>query len=458
MPIRNIWRLGVFGVSQALSPNKWAATIWRLPNFKALDGPMPQLAALERLGYSPAKLAEPITMQKNWTGDIVVTGHGVSAIVTALALSASGFQVALAGRIEILAPQNDDQLWQSVVALSASAKALLARLGVLDHLAHAPNPIWRMALTVPDAEADAANFAADQQAGDAALAYVFSRADLAQACAATLRASPAIFCCDGLASWSNGVGEIEAEGGVLRAAFCVDAVGRGSHLRAAAGIDTLEHAYDQAALVCYLDLVAPHDHEAVQVFTGFGPLALLPLPAPHRVALVWSLARAQAEALKAVEAPLLQQMIYEQSGVAVSAIGTRALQPLSSLLASQFHRQDLVLLGESAHVVHPLAGQGLNLTLRDSASLAFHAARARDLGLSPTALMADYGRERRADAATMLALTHLISARFTQEVVAQAALASAGHLAQGDPRFANLILELADHGVSAPPPLMRATI
>jgi ubiquinone biosynthesis UbiH/UbiF/VisC/COQ6 family hydroxylase len=417
---------------------------------------MPPLAALGRLGYSPAKLARHIMMQKKWTGDIVVAGNGVSAIVTALALSAHDFKVALAGRINVLPPQNDDEFWQSVVALSASAKALLARLGVLDRLLQPPSPIWQMALAVPDALADAVNFAADQQAGDAALAYVFSRADLAQACVASLRDSSAIFCCDDLASWSNGVGEIKTEGGVLQAELCIDAVGRNSHLRAAAGIDALAQHYEQSALVCYLDLAAPHDNEAVQIFTALGPLALLPLPASHRVALVWSVAQAQAEALKAVEVSLFQQIVYEQSGVAVSDIGMRALQPLSSLLAGQFHQQDLALLGESAHVVHPLAGQGLNLTLRDSASVAFYAARARDLGLSLSALLADYGQERRADAAAMLALTHFISERFTQRPIAQAALMSAGHLVQGDPRFANLILAHADHGISAPPPLMRA--
>ncbi len=414
------------------------------------------LAAHKSLGYSSATVSGRDQMQKLWNGDIVVAGNGVSAIVTALAFSEQDFTVALAGRIDRSPPAKDDaDLWQSVVALSASATAMLDRLGIVARLKHPPSPIWRMALAVPEATTEAALFAADQQAGAPALASVYSRADLMQACVARLNETPDISCFDGLAAWSNGAGQIEKNGGTVSAALCIDAIGRGSHLRAAAGIDSFEHAYDQAAIICDLELAAPHDNEALQIFTALGPLALLPLPAKHRVALVWSVTRAQAEALKAVDAPLFRQMIVEHSGVEIAGVGDRAIQPLRSLLAAHFYHDDLALIGESAHIVHPLAGQGLNLTLRDSACLAHKAATARDLGLPPAALLADYGQERRADAAAMLALTHFISAQFTNAPLAQAALASAGHLA-GDPRFANLILGQADHGLSDPPPLMRA--
>lgn len=396
-------------------------------------------------------------MQTEWDGDILVAGRGVSAMLTALALSSADFSVALgAGELELPEkPQNDDAMWQSVVALSPSAHAMLLRLGITPFLTHVPSPIWRMSLSVPHRRIDAANFAADPSGGQEPLAYVYSRADLAYACATLLFQTSAITRIGALEAWSKGIGQLSNTHAVVKAKLCVDALGHNSQLRDAAKIATNGKSYDQGAVICYLDLEAPHDHEAVQIFTPMGPLAILPLPGPRRAALVWSVPKAKAEALRRLDAGLFQQAILEMTGVEIVAIGKRAIQPLRYMLAEQFYDDDLVLIGESAHVVHPLAGQGLNLTIRDIAVFTHQVEKARDLGLPLTALLADFARDRRADAAAMLALTHVISKIFGNTNIAEAALATADSLSMRDPRIANLLLGQADHGLSQPAPLMQ---
>lgn len=234
----------------------------------------------------------------------------------------------------------------------------------------------------------------------------------------------------------------------------------------------LRHDYKAAALVCALEGPTPHGGKAVQLFLPDGPLALLPLPDPYQRALIWSLPEARAAALQKVSQDIfcheLAKATQDHIG-ALTPIGPRATQKLSLALAETYCDERLCLLGEGAHIIHPLAGQGFNLALRDAAQLADALFEARRLGLGfdgPHVLQ-DYQAARRADGGAMAATTHLLAEVFTAPLmrplagpvarpVARLGLALTGRWARRSPKLTALFRAQANGGTRAAlPRLMR---
>ena len=164
----------------------------------------------------------------------------------------------------------------------------------------------------------------------------------------------------------------------------------------------MHHDYKCAALTAEIALAAPHGQVARQIFLPDGPLALLPLPKPDRAALIWSLPARKAQALAACDENLFNgelnaaaRSVFGQ----MHLIGARAQQPLEAQIAEAFIGPRLALVGEAAHVIHPLAGQGMNLTLRDIGALVDTLKNARRLGLEcgDATMLENYASLRRAD-------------------------------------------------------------
>lgn len=188
-----------------------------------------------------------------------------------------------------------------------------------------------------------------------------------------------------------------SDGGALAARLVVGADGAHSPLRAMAGIAVRARPYGQSAVVANFDCERRHDNVARQWFQGGPILALLPLPG-ERVSMVWSLPERRAEALLGSTPEALCREVEQASGGVLgtlSLVGTPRAFPLQRLAARRLSASRLVLIGDAAHVVHPLAGQGANLGLQDARVLAgVLAARAPVEDIGGARILRRYERAR----------------------------------------------------------------
>ncbi|MBE7218723.1 MAG: FAD-dependent monooxygenase [Caulobacteraceae bacterium] len=235
------------------------------------------------------------------------------------------------------------------------------------------------------------------------------------------------------------------DGRALTAPLVVGAEGRRSAVREAAGIGVSRAGYGQTGISATLELERPHGGVARQVFAPGGPLALLPLTG-GRASLVWSAPDAQAQALMAMDAGAFEALLLRRFGEAVgrlSLAGPRRAFPLGVQLADALTGPRTVLAGDAAHAVHPIAGQGLNLGLKDAAALAEVAADARRLGedWGSDAVLERYARWRRFDRAALgvgvdLLARTLSAPRGPLRALGGAALAAAAAVAPARRLFA----------------------
>jgi 2-octaprenylphenol hydroxylase len=163
-----------------------------------------------------------------------------------------------------------------------------------------------------------------------------------------------------------------ASGETMTATLVVGADGTHSRVRALAGIPAYERSYGQQAIVAHVASAVPHAETAWQRFLPGGPLAFLPLT-DGRSSIVWSVPSAQAETLLAADDAQFVAALQEASGDVLGALeleSSRAAFPLALVRAREYCRTGIALVGDAAHCVHPLAGQGMNLGLADAVSLA----------------------------------------------------------------------------------------
>ncbi|QCO15008.1 FAD-binding protein [Azospirillum brasilense] len=208
-----------------------------------------------------------------------------------------------------------------------------------------------------------------------------------------------------------------ADGRVVRARLVVGADGRRSLARESAGIKLRSWAYDQTAIICTIRHSEPHNGVAVEHFLPNGPFAVLPMTG-NRSSIVWSEKRSLVDMyLKLPEDQFIDELTRRSGGYLgdIELVTRRDAWPLSVLLAERFIAERVALIGEAAHAIHPIAGQGLNLGLRDVAALAEVIVDAHRLGLdvgSPEVL-ARFQRWRRFDTVLLAAvcdgLVHLFS-------------------------------------------------
>lgn len=216
-------------------------------------------------------------------------------------------------------------------------------------------------------------------------------------------------------------GRIALSGGeVIAAPLVIAADGAMSGLRTLAGIRTFGHDYGQSGLVT--TIAHEHDHErtAWEHFRPSGPFASLPLPG-RRSSLVFTAPTEEAQRLRALPADALAAVIEQAMGSVlgkVEIVDQVQVFPLRLQIARSFDAPRLALIGDAAHVVHPIAGQGLNLGLKDVAvlvELVIEAVRlGRDHGSAD--LLADYTRWRRFDTALMALMTDALNRLFSNDI------------------------------------------
>jgi len=255
-----------------------------------------------------------------------------------------------------------------------------------------------------------------------ALGYVATSRVLGQALHARLQTLPNItLLCpatvkDAEFSYSSATLSIEHDGGIqtIRAGLVIAADGGDSLMRQQVGIKTLQHHYDQSALIANVRVDRAHGQTAYERFTSSGPMALLPMTdvdgGGQCFALVWTEQPAQIEKWRALSDEVflaeLQLRFGSRPGRFIQ-VGKRDVYPLKMLHAREHVRPRLAFIGNAAHTLHPVAGQGFNLGLRDVAVLAEVIVGAwrgqRDIG--SMAVLRDYANGRRRDHVQTLAIT-----------------------------------------------------
>jgi 2-octaprenyl-6-methoxyphenol hydroxylase len=223
----------------------------------------------------------------------------------------------------------------------------------------------------------------------------------------------------------NGVEARLQDGRRIRARLVAACDGRGSRLRTDAGIRTRRWHYDQSAIVTTLAHERPHRGTAYEHFLPAGPFAMLPLPdaadGTHRSSIVWTETHAMARKAMDLDEAAFAREIRRRFGDThgdVRSIAPRFRYPLSGLHADRYIDRRMALVGDSAHAIHPIAGQGLNLGLRDVAALAECVVDARRLGLDVGAndVLRRYQRWRRPDNLTLVAATDSLDRLFSNDV------------------------------------------
>jgi len=339
--------------------------------------------------------------------DVVVVGAGLVGAALALGLAQRGFAVRLLERAPAL-PASSDDYDLRVYALAPTTIRWLAALGVWPTVLAARSSAYRQMRVWENDPHTALQFAASD-ARLAELGHIVENAVLqqrlwAQLPAGVLQTGVAV---SGLIQDEAGSTLQLADGSQLQARLLVVAEGRDSALRARLGIEVLGGAYEQTAVVCHVGTEHPHRQTAYQRFLPTGPLALLPL-ADGRSSIVWS--SSEAAALLALDDEDFRRALGEASQQVLGAITscTRRLQfPLGLQHAEHYVIPGAVLIGDAAHVVHPLAGQGVNLGFADAAALLETLSVARDeqRDFASLRVLRRYERARRADVLDMIAVT-----------------------------------------------------
>lgn len=335
--------------------------------------------------------------------DVCVRGAGIVGRALALSLARLGLRVALVPGAPAGGGHAVARADVRAYALNPASVALLGRLKAWDALpAHAATPVHDMRVEGDDAGASIGFSAWQGEVGE--LAWIVDAPALEAALAAAVSFSPHV---DVLPA-----GRPDLPAAPADAALTALCEGRDSPTRRALGIAMRVHPYGQTAVAARLVAERPHANVARQWFRAPDVLALLPLdmPEPGRsYALVWSMPDAGAQSLDHLDAAAFEARLAEATGGACGALALasgRAGWPLVLAEAETWCGPGFVLLGDAAHVVHPLAGQGLNLGLADVAALASVIERREPWrGLGDPRLLRRYARERAAPTWAMSRLT-----------------------------------------------------
>lgn len=329
--------------------------------------------------------------------DVAIIGGGMAGLALALMLAARApsLRVTILERVTIepssepLAPSFDARS----TALAAGSQQLLQELGLWEALEPQVAPIHQV--HVSEKGRPLGVLMQSQLIERQALGYVAENRQLGRALLAAVQQQPNLHLVGGvhvehLQFTTGQVHVTQANGETLVAKLAVVADGADSPLRGQLMIATRQRDYDQVAIVANVEPELPPRGIAYERFTDSGPMALLPLSEVDgrpRQALIWTLPERQAETVLALDDLAFAEAVYRQFGRRVGRfvkVSPRASYPLQLMFADEQVRSRLVIAGSAAHHLHPVAGQGFNLILRDcdalTSVLAHAAAQGRDIG------------------------------------------------------------------------------
>jgi len=348
--------------------------------------------------------------------DVCIVGAGPVGGSLACRLAAGGMKVAVVDAAA-LPPMEHPDFDGRAYAIAAGSRPLLQVAGVWDALPLPVGPIEQIRVTDGKAGRPASrlhlHFSAEE-VGDAPMGFMVEARSLRIALNTRLDTDPNITVFAPArarvvreADWARVTLDTGEE---FSARLVVAAEGRNSPLRREAGIVASSWPYHQSGIVCAIAHELPHHNIALEHFLPAGPFAQLPMAGseahPHLSAIVWSERSAVAGRYMALPDEAFGEQIAQRLGDflgEVRPVGRRWIYPLSAMYVHRLVAPRLALAGDAAHGIHPIAGQGLNLGLRDAMKLAELLLEGGDPG--DAGMLARYQRARRADIVSMLVAT-----------------------------------------------------
>jgi len=339
--------------------------------------------------------------------DVIIFGGGLVGLALASALDSSGLSAIVVDPADP-APRSQSSFDGRTSAVSSSSMRMLQTIGVADRLAEQGCPIRRIAVA-DGLKPGRLHFDPDD---DEPLGFMHENRHLRAALQARAETGKNLWLL-----WKSRVTTVDRgdhgvvvaleDGRKLSAPLLIAADGRNSATREAAGIRVARWKYDHQAIVSVLRHERPHDHVAYEIFYPAGPFALLPMNdaagGGHRSAIVWSVPNDDAAGWLSLTDPDFAAEAEAAMGGflgKVELLAPRSSFPLSFHHAAHITAQRVALVGDAAHAIHPIAGQGLNLGFRDVAALAEVLVEGARLGLDlgDKQLLDRYQRWRALDA------------------------------------------------------------
>ncbi len=360
------------------------------------------------------------------TSDILIVGGGLNGPALALALARTGHSVTV---VDALAEQvrKDAAFDGRAYALALASQRLLKAIGVWDAVAGNAQPMLEIKVTDGHAGAGPSPFFMHfdhAEIEEGPMGYMVEDRHLRRAFLEAMASEPGITQLSGRTVVAqevdvSGVAVTLDDGTKLRGQVLAGCDGRRSGTATRAGIKRSGWEYGQTALVCAIAHELPHHGIAHQFFMPPGPLAILPLTG-NRSSIVWSERTEMAQRINAMPEADYMQVLRPRFGDFLGEInleGDRFTYPLNLTIANSFVADRLALVGDAAHGMHPIAGQGLNAGLRDVGALAevltLAGRRGEDIG--STLVLERYQEWRRFDTASLAMATDVFNRLFSND-------------------------------------------
>ena len=368
--------------------------------------------------------------------EALIVGAGLVGLTLGSALAGAGLPVAIVDRADpttIVAPEFDGR----ATAIAHAGVRVLQGVGLWDGVAAHASAIND--IRVSDGDSLLFLHYDHREVGDEPLGHIVENRylrlamfDHARSLAALNLLAPMEIV--EITRTPDGVVAELADGRQIRARLLLACDGRNSSIREAAGIGVTRLPYNQTSIVCAVFHDRPHNNVAHERFLPGGPFAILPMKdvdGRHRSAIVWSDRNELVPALMALdEAAFITEMAPRFGDILgpLELAGPRWSHPLSLLHAQSYIGQRLALVGDAAHAIHPIAGQGLNMGIRDIAALAEVIIDTRRLGrdIGAPDILADYERWRRFDNMVLAVVTDVIARLFSNDIAPLRAARSIG--------------------------------
>ena len=379
---------------------------------------------------SEASLKSPKTKKTRGTleAEVLIIGGGLVGATLAIALGSSGLRVCVVDTVDPIT-NLDAKFDGRVSAIALASHHILKTLGLWAALDKNAAPI--LDIRVSDGDSLFFLHYDHQDTGDKAFGYMVENRNLRKSLLQRLKSldtvtliAPASVV--SLKRSTNGIEATLTNGLKIRALLSVAADGRGSKTRDQAGIKTTSWSYKQSGIVCTVSHEKSHNFVANEHFLPAGPFAILPLKGDkkhqgNRSSIVWTERADLSPSIMALEDSAFKKELQRRFGTFlgdINIVGPKWCYPLSLQYSHETIANRLALIGDAAHAMHPIAGQGLNMGLRDVAALAEVIIDANRLGIDigDKVVLERYQRWRRFDNTLMLVMTDGLNRLFSNNI------------------------------------------